>query len=116
MQKYHPWEALERYSRHTDLMVRHSRAQEMALKAAFILKAKYRARRVKLFGSLARQARFTPRSDLDLYVEDIPADVFFKAEAEVELLAEPEFKVDLVDSRECTPELKRRIDEEGVDL
>ena len=70
---------------------------------------------VLVFGSLAHRAWFTPRSDIDLCVDGIPVDKFFHAEAEVEALASV-FKVDLVDSRECFPELLKQVEEEGVEL
>jgi predicted nucleotidyltransferase len=115
VKKYHPWEALERYSKDAGLKIRQERAQELVRALAAMLKEKYGASRLVLFGSLAHQSWFTPRSDIDLCVEGIPVDAFFKAEADVESMA-GDFKVGLVDSRECTPELLRQIDEEGVEL
>ncbi len=112
---YHPWQAMERHSKDRELNLRRDRAWEVARKAAIILKERFGATRVLVFGSLAHRAWFTPRSDIDLCVDGIPVDKFFHAEAEVEALASV-FKVDLVDSRECSPELLKQVEEEGVEL
>ena len=98
-----------------ELSLRRDRAWEVARKAAIILKERFGATRVLVFGSLAHRAWFTPRSDIDLCVDGIPVDKFFHAEAEVEALASV-FKVDLVDSRECSTELLKQVEEEGLEL
>ena len=114
IKKYKPWQALERHKLDKDITSWRNRAKEVAGQAAKILKEKYGASRVVLFGSLAHEAWFTLKSDIDLYAVDIPADKFFKAEAEVESIA-PMFKVDLVDHKECSPELLKQI-REGIEL
>lgn len=113
--KYRPWQAMERYGRDRDLIFRRNRAWEVARKAATILKERFGATRVLVFGSLAHGAWFTPRSDIDLLADGIPAEKFFHAEADVEAVATG-YKVDLVDSRECSPELLEQVEEEGVEL
>jgi predicted nucleotidyltransferase len=113
--KYRPWQAMERYGRDRDLIFRRNRAWEVACKAATILKERFGATRVLVFGSLAHGAWFTPRSDIDLLADGIPAEKFFHAEADVEAVATG-YKVDLVDSRECSPELLEQVEEEGVEL
>jgi len=113
--KYRPWQAAERYGRDRDLIFRRNRAWEVARKAATILKERFGATRVLVFGSLAHGAWFTPRSDIDLLVDGIPVEKFFHAEADVEAVATG-YKVDLVDSRECSPELLEQVEEEGVEL
>jgi predicted nucleotidyltransferase len=82
---------------------------------AKLLKEQYGANRVVLFGSLAHDAWFTPRSDIDICAEGIPVDRFFRAESEV-LKRSEGFKIDLVDPEECPPELLSKIEEEGIDL
>ena len=113
--KYRPWQAVERYGRDRDLIFRRNRAWEVARKAATILKERFGATRVLVFGSLAHGAWFTPRSDIDLWVDGIPVENFFHAEADVEAVATG-YKLDLVDSRECSPELLEQVEEEGVEL
>ena len=115
MASYRPWKALEHYRQDHSLSMRRSHAMDVAHKAAHILKERYGATRVLVFGSLAHGIWFTPRSDIDLFVDGIPAEKFFQAEAEIEELASG-FKVDLVDSRECSPELQKQVEEEGVEL
>ena len=53
------------------------------------------------------------RTGDDAYLKAVAYDL--QAEAEVEELASV-FKVDLVDSRECSPELLKQVEEEGVEL
>ncbi len=115
MAKYRPWQAMDRYSQDSELAARRDQALDIGRKAGDLLKRKYGAERVVLFGSLAHGAWFTPRSDIDIYVEGISVDTFFKAEAEIQEMSEG-FKVDLIDSKECSPELLRKIEEEGIDL
>ncbi len=113
--RYRPWQAIERYGRDRGLIVRRDRALQVARKAATILKKRFGATRVLVFGSLAHRVWFTPRSDVDLCVDGISVEAFFKAEAAVEAMASG-FKVELVDSKECPPELMKQIEDEGVEL
>jgi len=115
MQKYHPWQAAERYTEDPDAVSRRERAMEISREAARILREKYGATRVVLFGSLARNSLFAPTSDIDLYAEGVPGSLFFEAEAEIEKLAKG-FRVDLVETKECPPQLLREIEDEGIDL
>ena len=115
MQKYHPWQAAERYIEDPDAVARRGRAMEVSREAARILKKKYGATRVVLFGSLARNSLFAPTSDIDLSAEGIPGGLFFEAEAEIEEIAKG-FRVDLVETKECPPHLLREIEDEGIDL
>jgi len=79
------------------------------------LKQRFGAKRVVLFGSLSQDSWLTPRSDIDLCADGIPVERFFRAEAELESISSG-FKVDLIDFRECSPELLNRIEKEGIDL
>jgi predicted nucleotidyltransferase len=113
--KYSPWQAVERHRQDRELSSRRDRAWNVARKAAAILKERFGATRVLLFGSLAHDEWFTPRSDIDICVEGIPVEKFFHAEAEVEAVASG-FKLDLLDFTECSKELLKRIEEEGLAL
>lgn len=113
--KYQPWQAIERYSQDQGLMLRRRRAWEVVREIADLLKGRYGAARVVVFGSLAHGIWFTPRSDIDLCVDGISVEDFFRAEKDVEAMA-AEFKVDLVDPKECSEELLRQIKEEGLEL
>jgi predicted nucleotidyltransferase len=112
---YRPWAAVRRYEKDPEVALRRERALTKAREIAAFLKGQFRATRVVLFGSLAHGAWFTPRSDIDLLVEGISPEAFFKAEAAVEALASA-YKVNVMDPRECSPELLSRIDEEGLEL
>jgi len=115
MKKYHPWQAAERYTEDPDAVARRGRAMEVIREAARVLKKKYGATRVVLFGSLARSSLIAPSSDIDLYAEGIPGTRFFEAEAEIEEIAKG-FRVDLVETKECPPQLLREIEDEGIEL
>ena len=115
MIRYQPWAASERYERDRDLILRREKAWKVARDATRILKSRFGATRVLVFGSLAHGAWFTPRSDVDLYAEGIPVEAFFRAEAAIEKI-ESNIKVDLLDARECSPQLLQVIEEEGVEL
>jgi len=115
MQKYHPWQAAERYTEDPIAVALRARAMEISREAARILKKKYGATRVVLFGSLARSSLFASTSDIDLYADGIPGTRFFEAEAEIEEIAKG-FRVALVETKECPPQLLREIEDEGIDL
>jgi uncharacterized protein len=112
---YQPWGALERYSKDDDILTRKTHALDISRKIAQMLKEKYGAEHVVLFGSLAHSAWFTPRSDIDLYTEGIPVREFFKAEAAAQEMSQG-FKVDLVDPQDCPQEMILKIKQEGVEL
>lgn len=77
------------------LQRRTERARVLAQQAAALLREKFGARRVILFGSLARGALLHPRSDIDLAVEGVPPEVFWQAWCQVDALSY-EFEFDLV--------------------
>ena len=90
-------------------------AWEVARRAARLLRQRFGATRVVVFGSLAHDDRFTQWSDIDLAAWGISADVFYKAVASVTGLSS-QFKVDLVDPEDCRPDLRQAIKHEGVAL
>lgn len=94
---------------------RNQQAWQVARQAAHLLRQKFRARRVVLFGSLAQPAEFTRWSDIDLVAWGIPGDRFYAAVAAVTGLS-PDFKVDLIDPDTCRPGLMAVIERDGVEL
>jgi predicted nucleotidyltransferase len=87
--------------------------RQQALQAAeaciAMLKNRFGARRVILFGSLAGQGVWHNQSDIDLAVEGIaPAD-FFKAYSACDKLLPPGIELDLVPLEDAYPELRARI-------
>ena len=90
-----------------------TRALEAAQRAADLLVERYGVTKVVLFGSLAWR-RPRPDSDIDLAVEDLAPERFFRADAQ--LAREIPIPIDLKLLAECPPLLRRRIEEEGVVL
>lgn len=90
-----------------------NRAWSVARTAADLLRERFGATRVVVFGSLAHDESFTRWSDIDLAAWGIPPDAFFRAVAAV-TGPTAQFKVDLVDPHDCQPALRHAIEREGV--
>jgi predicted nucleotidyltransferase len=117
LKKYRPLEAIRRRRAETRVEVasRRRRALTVARKAARLLKEKFGAKEVILFGSLARRGSFTRYSDIDLAARGIPSDTYLTAMDTV-LYMNPEFKIDLVDLAFCSPALRAEVEKEGKPL
>lgn len=89
-------------------------AKAVAVAIANELKARFGARRVVLFGSLAR-GDFHEWSDLDLAVWGVSSGDYYRAVAFASGFSEA-FKVDLVDAEDCSETLRRHIQEESIEL
>ncbi|MFB0533355.1 MAG: nucleotidyltransferase family protein [Anaerolineae bacterium] len=94
---------------------RAQRAWMLVQQAAALLKERFDARRVVLFGSLARSDFFHRRSDVDLAVEGIRSQDFWRAWSALDTLG-CEFEIDLVDVETASPSLRLEIEREGVEL
>jgi len=94
---------------------RTDRARVVADEAAKFLKEKFGAKRVILFGSLAHGDHFHRRSDIDLAVEGVSPQDFWRAWAALDTLGR-EFELDLVDVETASPALRQQIEQEGVQL
>lgn len=92
-----------------------SRARALAYRAARLLKERFAARQVILFGSLARQDFFHSRSDIDLAVAGIKSQDFWRAWSALDTLA-PEFELDLVALEAASPALRQELERDGVEL
>jgi len=75
---------------------------------------RFGAKKVTLFGSLARST-YNPRSDIDLAVWGLPASKFYRAVAFATGFSKI-WKVDLVDAEECGESLRKAILKEGIEL
>jgi len=93
----------------------HRHAWEVAREASKILKKKFGATKVVIFGSSTREEFFTPWSDVDLAAWGIPTDKVFQAMGEVMDLG-IKIQVNLVDMGACKPGLKKVIEKEGIAL
>ncbi len=99
----------------TNSDIRREDAWNAARAASHILKEKFGAFRVVLFGSLARPSDFTQWSDIDIAAWGIPADKFYRAVADVTGFSK-EFDINLTDVDTCPPKLLKAVEKEGIDL
>ncbi len=87
--------------------------KEQALEAAEacirLLKERFGARRVILFGSIARQGTWHGRSDIDLAVEGLAPAEFFPAYSACRDLLPRGLELDLVPLGSAYPEMRARI-------
>jgi predicted nucleotidyltransferase len=83
--------------------------------AADALKARFGARRVVLFGSLAHAAWFIPDSDVDLAVEGLKGDAYWEAWRLTEEVI-GDRSVDLIEIEMAGESLRRAIQRYGVEL
>jgi predicted nucleotidyltransferase len=92
---------------------RRRRAMVIAKKAGRLLHERFGARKVTVFGSILKPARFTRRSDIDLAVWGISDDLFYRAVAAVTGLSD-EFRIDVIDAEAAPVRLKKAIDAESM--
>lgn len=88
------------------------KARLLALSIAGELGKRFGAKKVILFGSLARGDWGTV-FDIDLAAQGIPAGRFFRAVAFATGVS-PDWKVDLVDIKDCSKGLRKVIEGEGI--
>jgi uncharacterized protein len=94
---------------------RREKGWELARKAAKLLRTRFQAKRVAVFGSLLHEARFTRWSDIDIAVWGIPADQTFRAIGAVMDL-DSSVELNLVDVNTCSTSLLLAIEQEAVDV
>ena len=94
---------------------RYARAHEIAKTVADLLRTKYNANRVFIFGSLADINYFNEWSDIDLAVEGIHPHLFYKAVADAINFSQ-EFEIDLIDLNDCKQEIKHSIEFYGLEI
>ncbi len=86
-----------------------------AKQAASILRERFGAQKVVVFGSVATNIGFNEFSDIDLSAWGIPSDEYYKAVAAVTGLS-VRYKIDLIDPELCRDSIKKAILEQGVEL
>ena len=94
---------------------RRTKALEVAKKASFLLRQRYGAKRVVVFGSLARTKTFSAWSDIDLAAWGIASEEFFSAVAAVTGLS-PDFRIDLVEPDTCRLAMRNSIQKHGIEI
>lgn len=90
-------------------------AWKVAHEAARLLRARFGAQKVAVFGLLLDPQRFTPDSDIDLAAWGIPAAQFYDAMATVSTLSTIH-SIDLVDPETCRPGILHAIRTDGIEL
>ena len=88
---------------------RKAEALAAAKACAELLKTRFGARRVIIFGSLAGEGPWHDRSDIDLAVEGVPPERFFAAYSACCDLLPPGMELDLVPLEDAYPEMRARI-------
>jgi predicted nucleotidyltransferase len=91
------------------------RLLERIRETSAVLKTRFGARRVILFGSLAHGAWFTSDSDVDVAVEGLEGDAYWGAWRLLEEMI-GDRTVDLVSLETATASLRRAIQRYGVEL
>ena len=97
------------------IATRRQAALAVAERAAALLRARFSATRVVIFGSLIHPEGFTLTSDIDLAASGISSDDYFIAVAHLQDLSS-EFQIDLVDLERGKPALLAVIEAEGNPL
>jgi len=92
---------------------RWTEAWQVVQKIAILLRDRYRAKQIIIFGSLTNKERFTNRSDIDLAISGLTFKQFYQALDDIELIAD-DFKVDLVNLDRCRYGISERINREGL--
>ena len=90
-------------------------AWENAKLISKLLKKKYKADYIIVFGSLTDKKRFHKKSDIDLAVSGIDDERFYDAYGEI-TGKYTEFMVDLVDIEDCNPSFLEVIKKEGIEI
>jgi predicted nucleotidyltransferase len=92
------------------------RAWEAAKQAGEILKGEFGVNRVWVFGSLARANQpFTKWSDIDLAVEGLAPDKFFRAGVRLEDV-DGKIPIEIFPLDSARDDLKENIQQEGIEL
>ena len=89
--------------------IQQQEARELATRCATVLQHRFGARRVIPFGSVVEHGTWHPGSDLDLAVEGIAPEQFFRAWAVLREILPPGLDVDLVDLEHAGEALRARI-------
>ncbi len=95
--------------------LRREAAWDLARRAARLLREEFGATQVIVFGSLAHGAWFEPRSDIDLAVEGIPVEAFWRAWCALDRLGSS-VEIDLIALESASERLRDEIARQGVAL
>jgi len=90
------------------------KALREAKELSSILTSHFPYQKLYLFGSVLKNQRFTPHSDLDLVIKGLDSSLFLKAYAF--LLRRSNFSVDLKPWELLNDDVKQRVEKEGIIL
>ena len=118
--KWAPYvEAARRRASTTEMSPAERRVRDRLLvrvrQAAGMLKAQFGVRRVVLFGSLVYASGFARESDVDMAIEGLGSDDYWRAWRAVEDII-TDREVDLVEIETATDALRRSIERYGLEL
>jgi predicted nucleotidyltransferase len=99
-----------------DRLDRAEQLRRVARECARRLVQDYDAERVYLFGSLLSDDRVHDRSDIDLAVEGLDGDLYFRALADLWKLLPEGAELDLVPLEQAWPTMLERVKSEGMVL
>ena len=117
LRSYRPWLSMERHRKDPEITRRREDAWRVARVAAEMLKKRFGATRVVVFGSLAHKTVFTQWSDIDLAVWGIAPEEYYRAAgAAMDIGLEDGIRVDVVDAGDCGPQFLAEIEQEGIQL
>ena len=117
LRAYRPSLSMEPHLKDPEVSRRWDDAWKVARVAAEILKERFGATRVVVFGSLTRKISFTPWSDVDLAVRGIAPEKYYNAAGSaMDIGLEKGIRVDVVDPGDCGPQFLLDIEQEGIDL
>jgi predicted nucleotidyltransferase len=102
--------------RKQDRLDRAEQLRQIARECARRLVEDYDAERVYLFGSLLHDDRVHDRSDIDLAVEGLDGELYFRALADLWKLLPEDAELDLVPLEQAWPSMLERVRSEGVVL
>ena len=98
-----------------EIRARWEQAWELIPKLAALLRKKYGAEKIQVFGSAIKLEYFSITSDIDLAVWSMPTGEYFLAATAADEF-DDEFRVDVVDVRFCRHNLLEVIQTEGIDV
>lgn len=101
--------------RSKELEERLENASALARRAADLLRERFGASRVVVFGSLVREGCFTPWSDVDIAAWGLSPAETFRAMGVLHTL-DPTIAISLIDVNTCSPSLLAVIHAEGREL
>jgi uncharacterized protein len=98
-----------------EVQARWEKAWKLIPELARTLREEFGATKIKVFGSVVCVDYFSEDSDIDVAAWDIPIAHYLSA---VLVMNEfhPDFKIDLLDPTLCRLSLRKKIEEEGIEV